>query len=153
MNSIKSARSARGRAQSILVIEDDPDSLENLATLLEAEKYQVLTASSGEIGLAHATSRRPDLILCDVGLPKMDGFEVLRQLRQREETSRTPVLMITAYVDRRSTRRGMTLGADDYISKPFTADEILGAIRQRLDRVNQITEVYRRTLRSVRDGI
>lgn len=153
MSSVTVDPIASVRAPRILVIEDDGDFLENLAALLQAENYQVLTATSGEMGLARATSHRPDLILCDVGMPGMDGFEVLRQLRVRAETRRTPILMITAFADRRYIRRGMTLGADDYISKPFTADEILEAIRQRMARFNQITESYRRTLRSVRDGI
>jgi Response regulator containing a CheY-like receiver domain and an HTH DNA-binding domain len=120
--------------KTILIIEDQPDMRENIATILEMENYAVLTANDGEQGLAMAREEKPDLVLCDVMMPKMDGHEVLRQLREDRTIAGTPFIFLTAKGERRDQRAGMNLGADDYLTKPVTATDLLAAVSARLDR-------------------
>jgi DNA-binding NarL/FixJ family response regulator len=120
--------------KKILVIEDEPQTRENLATILEMEGYQTITARDGAEGLAAAKRELPDLVLCDVMMPAMDGYAVLEALRAESTTVSIPFIFLTAKGDRRDLRTGMDLGADDYLSKPATAAELLGAIDTRLQR-------------------
>ena len=124
----------------ILVIEDEPQTRENLVTILEMEGYQPLTASDGRAGLEAAKRELPDLVLCDVMMPEMDGYAVLEALRAHPETISTPFIFLTAKGDRKDLRAGMTLGADDYLSKPVTTAELLDAIGTRLQRHRENTE-------------
>src|SRR5678815_2866938 len=101
---------------TILIIEDDPDIVELLQYNLEREGYAVLTASNGEVGLQDAQTRRPGLVLLDLMLPAMDGLDVCRQLKQREETREIPLIMVTAKGEEADVVSGLELGADDYIS-------------------------------------
>lgn len=129
----------------ILIIEDDPQTRENLATILEMEGFQTLTAEDGRAGLRLAREALPDLVLCDVMMPEMDGYAVLEALRASPETVSLPFIFLTAKGDRRDQRAGMNLGADDYLSKPATADELLAAINSRLQRhVEQETAAQQR---------
>ena len=121
----------------ILVIEDDEWICENVRDLLALEDFTVLTALDGNLGISTALQERPDLILCDIMMPGCDGYEVLATLRANEITAGTPFIFLTAKVDRSSMREGMDLGADDYITKPFTAHDLLTAVRTRLDRQTQ----------------
>ncbi|MDO9512066.1 MAG: response regulator [Bacteroidales bacterium] len=116
----------------ILVIEDTADVRENIVEILQSENYEVFMAENGKIGIDLAQKTQPDLILCDIMMPEMDGYEVLELLRKRVSTSTTPFIFLTAKNTREDLRRGMALGADDYISKPFTIDELLGGIQTRL---------------------
>lgn len=118
----------------ILIIEDEKHTRDNLATILEMEGYQPITASDGEAGVAAAVRELPDLILCDVTMPKLDGFGVLTALRQDERTAAVPFIFLTAKNDRPDVRAGMNLGADDYLTKPASAEEVLAAIETRLIR-------------------
>ncbi len=117
---------------SVLVIEDDTTIRTNLIQLLNFEGYQADGASDGDEGLEMAVRNRPDLVICDVAMPKMDGFQVLEALRAEPDINATPFLFLTARSSRQDFRHGMTLGADDYITKPFSDSEILDAVSVRL---------------------
>jgi len=118
----------------ILVIEDETTVRLNIVELLEADGFQVIEASSGSTGLTQTLQGHPDLIICDINLPDIDGFTVLENLRHNPSTLTTPFIFLTARTDRSDQRRGMDLGADDYITKPCTAEELRSAIWSRLKR-------------------
>ncbi len=119
----------------ILVIEDDPDIALSLRLKLERDGgFEVQTAEDGARGLRMAVDRPPDLVLLDVNLPGMDGFEVCRHLRNEPATAATPVIMLTARIDESDRVAGLDLGADDYITKPFSPKEALARIRAVLRR-------------------
>ncbi|MFN3201084.1 MAG: response regulator [Bradymonadia bacterium] len=118
----------------ILVIEDEEELRELIAQFLQFHDHDVSTAEHGLAGLEAARSTRPDLIISDVMMPKMDGFEVLEALREDQETADIPFLFLTAKADRQDMRRGMELGADDYLTKPFEALELIEAVDRRLAR-------------------
>ena len=118
----------------ILVIEDDELTRENLELILQMEGFAVQVATNGRSGLELARGQRPDLILCDVGLPELDGHGVLRELRGDARTVDVPFIFLTARGERHEQRAGMNLGADDYLCKPVDADDLLAAVRARLRR-------------------
>jgi DNA-binding response OmpR family regulator len=120
--------------KTILVIEDQPDMRENLATILEMEQFAVLVAENGRQGLRIAREAKPDLILCDVMMPEMDGHAVLTSLRMDQSIAGTPFVFLTAKGEKQDLRDGMTLGADDYLAKPVGAEELLTTISARLAR-------------------
>lgn len=122
-------------AQRILIIEDEPDIIEVLKYNLEKNHYQVLTAESGEAGLAAARESLPDLVLLDLMLPGMDGLEVCRKLREDPRTRDLLVIMLTAKGTEADIVVGLTLGADDYIVKPFSTSELMARIKAVLRRV------------------
>jgi DNA-binding NarL/FixJ family response regulator len=123
--------------KSILVIEDQPDMLANLTTILRMENYGVLTATTGQQGLDLAMEKNPDLIICDVMMPEMNGHQVLERLRQHRATAATPFIFLTAKGEVRDVRTGMNLGADDYLTKPVTATDLLTCVAARLRRAEQ----------------
>lgn len=127
----------------ILIIEDEPQTRENLALILEMEGFNVLTAGDGREGIEAARRVRPDLILCDIMMAELDGYGVLRELRADPGTLTTPLIFLTAKGDRKDLRLGMELGADDYLSKPVGVDELLGAIRARLERRSETENALR----------
>lgn len=120
--------------KTVLLIEDNADMRRNIATILEMENYAVETCADGRAGLEAARARRPDLILCDVMMPDLDGYEVLKALREQPATEAIPFIFLTARGEKRDVREGMNLGADDYLAKPVTATDLLGAIEARLTR-------------------
>jgi DNA-binding NarL/FixJ family response regulator len=124
-------------AHRLLVIEDEPQMLRNLVTILRAEGFSVLGAPGGQEGLALAHAELPDLILCDLMMPDLDGIEVLRRLRAVPRLAPVPFIFLTARGERDEVRAGMNLGADDYLTKPVKVDDLLGAIRMRLARRQQ----------------
>ncbi|MFO0554590.1 MAG: sigma-54 dependent transcriptional regulator [Polyangiaceae bacterium] len=126
-----------------LVIEDDPAIRANLTDLLEAEEFRVSAAANGRVGLELARTESPDIILCDVRMPEVNGFDVLTALRGAPDTRTIPFIFLTAAADRTDVRHGMNLGADDYVTKPFTRSEILDAIRSRLDRQDALVASQR----------
>lgn len=123
--------------KKILIIEDEPAMRTNLADLLEMENFQAITAANGQEGVAAARTELPDLILCDVMMPKLDGHGVLAALRDDVQTARIPFVFLTAKGERSDVRTGMDLGADDYLVKPVPRKELLGAIQARLERAEQ----------------
>lgn len=118
----------------ILVIEDEESVRENILDLLEAEDFETIAAPNGKIGVSLADNELPDLILCDLMMPEIDGFGVLAQLRENFATSAIPFILLTARAAKEDFRQGMELGADDYLTKPFTRSELLTAITTRLQR-------------------
>ena len=116
----------------ILLIEDDIVLRENTAELLELSGYEVTTASNGKIGLQLAQVKLPDIIVCDIMMPEMDGYGVLKGLSEIDLTKHIPFIFLSAKTERQDVRKGMNLGADDYITKPFAEDELLSAIESRL---------------------
>lgn len=114
--------------KKILVIDDAEFILESTSTLLKFEGYNVLTASDGEEGVIVAAESKPDLILCDISMPKMDGYGVLEQVRKNPVTATTPFIFLTAFTEKSNMRAGMEKGADDYLVKPYTRDELIAAI-------------------------
>jgi EAL domain-containing protein (putative c-di-GMP-specific phosphodiesterase class I)/ActR/RegA family two-component response regulator len=118
----------------ILVIEDEQTVRENILDLLEAEDFDTVGAADGKLGVKLAHSEAPDLILCDLMMPELDGFGVLTALRQEPITATIPFIFITAKATKTDFRQGMDLGADDYITKPFTRAELLSAIDTRLQK-------------------
>lgn len=118
--------------KKILVIEDNLDVRENLAEILELSGYQSITAENGKIGVEKAMQEQPDLILCDVMMPELDGFGVLHILSRNQRTADIPFIFLTAKAERDDFRRGMSLGADDYITKPFDETVLLQTIETRL---------------------
>lgn len=118
--------------KKILIIEDNTDVRENLAEILELSNYQAITAENGKIGVDKALRDNPDLILCDVMMPELDGFGVLHILGRNPKTSDIPFVFLTAKSERDDFRRGMSLGADDYIVKPFDDEQLLQTIEARL---------------------
>jgi two-component system alkaline phosphatase synthesis response regulator PhoP len=118
----------------ILVIEDEMEIRANLIDLLEAEGYDVIGADNGLTGILGAFEHSPDLVLCDVMMPELDGYEVLAALRQEPETALIPFIFLTAMADKLDVRQGMNLGADDYLTKPFSRSELLSAIATRLEK-------------------
>jgi EAL domain-containing protein (putative c-di-GMP-specific phosphodiesterase class I)/ActR/RegA family two-component response regulator len=118
----------------ILVIEDEESVRENLLDLLEAEDFEIVAAANGKIGVNLALSEVPDLILCDMMMPEVDGYGVLTALRQDPLTATIPFIFLTAKSAKADFRQGMDMGADDYLTKPFTRAELLSAIINRLER-------------------
>jgi EAL domain-containing protein (putative c-di-GMP-specific phosphodiesterase class I)/ActR/RegA family two-component response regulator len=118
----------------ILVIEDEESVRENLLDLLEAEDFETIAAANGRIGVNLAITESPDLILCDMMMPEIDGYGVLTALRQDPLTAAIPFIFLTAKSAKADFRQGMDMGADDYLTKPFTRAELLSAIMNRLER-------------------
>lgn len=121
----------------ILVIEDEPDMRRNLATILRLEQFHTLTAENGRVGVDLAKREKPDLILCDVMMPELDGYGVIASLRANAATAAIPFIFLTAKGEKPDVRIGMNLGADDYLTKPVAKNDLLAAIRSRLERATQ----------------
>ncbi|MGB3618576.1 MAG: response regulator [Catalinimonas sp.] len=117
---------------TILLIEDNPEVRENTAEILELAGYDVRTAAEGKTGVRMARDYQPALIICDIMMPELDGFGVIRMLQQQEATASIPFIFLTARAERDDLRKGMTLGADDYLTKPFDDHELLDAVEVRL---------------------
>lgn len=118
--------------QTVLLIEDNEDIRENMAEIIELANYKVLTAADGREGIALAIAEHPDIIVCDIMMPVLDGYGVLHMLHKNENTRHIPFIFITAKAERSEIRKGMELGADDYLTKPFNGTELLNAIESRL---------------------
>ena len=123
---------------SILIIEDDPSFRSMMETVLQMEGFAVRTAPDGPSGLALLREKRPDLILCDIMMPGMDGHSVLDALKVDKTLADIPFIFVTALAERAEVRRGMSAGADDYLPKPFSAQELLSAVSGRIRRHEMI---------------
>ncbi len=127
-------------AKKILLIEDNLDMRENTAEILELSGYEVQTAENGKEGVKKAFSDDFDLIICDIMMPELDGYGVLRMLNKAPQTSTIPFIFLTAKTEMIDLRKGMNLGADDYLTKPFDDVELLDAIEMRLKKNNDIVK-------------
>ena len=132
--------------KKVLVIEDEPSIRNNIMLMLKVERYAATGAENGRVGLELARRDPPDLILCDVMMPEMDGFAVLEALRAEPRFAEIPFIFLTALDDRSSTRRGMNLGADDYLPKPFTRNELMEAVNSRLKKFENLTQALKARL-------
>lgn len=128
--------------EKILVIEDEQGIRENIQELLEAKGFKVRTAANGKQGLQEAQNFLPHLVICDVMMPKMDGFKLLEMVRKTPSIQNVPFIFLTARIDKNDIRKGMELGADDFLTKPFTYKELLSAVVTRLNRQNKIVGEY-----------
>ncbi len=126
--------------KKILIIEDQAPMRRNIALMLQLEGYEVVSAENGRIGLEVARKEDPDLILCDVMMPELDGYGVVQALREDPEFAATPFIFLTAKSDRGDVRVGMNFGADDYLTKPVVRDDLLEAVTARLARAEAMQE-------------
>jgi DNA-binding response OmpR family regulator len=126
----------------VLVMEDDADVLFVTTQILEKEGFEVLSADNGKSGLEIATSQFVDLIIADVMMPEMDGYQVFAKLRNNLETAITPFIFLTAKSAQNDFRQGMELGANDYLTKPFTREDLLQAVNARLNQHAKIMQHY-----------
>lgn len=128
----------------VLIIEDEEHIRENIALALTYQGFTTLEAANGIVGVEVAQQDIPDLIICDIMMPELDGYEVLRQLQLDPATATIPFIFSTALADRQSVRYGMQLGADDYLTKPFTNEELLASIRTRLNKHQTASDTYQK---------
>jgi PAS domain S-box-containing protein len=126
--------------KTIMVIEDDKILRENTCDFLKEEGYNVISAEDGLIGLQQAIKNHPDLILCDIMMPNMNGHDFYKTIQQMKSTSSIPLIFLTAKTEKEDLRTGMNLGADDYITKPFDLNELLISVKTRLDKFEKIQE-------------
>ena len=126
--------------KTILVIEDQPQMRQNLVLMLQVNGFDALGAEDGKAGVDLARTKKPDLILCDVMMPELDGYGVLQTLRADPSTERIPFIFLTAKGDRKEQRNGMNSGADDYLTKPIGEADLISAIRTRLKRTSALAQ-------------
>ena len=126
--------------RKILLIEDDAVVRENTAELLELANYSVITAANGKIGVVEAKKHKPDIIVCDIMMPELDGYGVLQILSKEKSTKQIPFIFLSAKTERKDIRKGMDMGADDYLTKPFDEVELISAIESRMAKVAIIQE-------------
>ncbi|WP_372935790.1 response regulator [Seonamhaeicola sp.] len=127
--------------KTVLLIEDDVVLKENTAELLELSNYKVITASNGKVGVELAKKYIPNIIICDIMMPELDGYGALEALSKSKATKHIPFVFLSAKTERSDVRKGMNLGADDYITKPFTEEDIISAIESRLAKVSILKEL------------
>jgi len=135
--------------KKILLIEDNNDIRENTAEILELSNYTVFTADNGKTGIQTALEQVPDLIICDIMMPGLDGYGVLHAVQKNETLKNIPFIFLTAKSERSDLRKGMELGADDYITKPFDGTELLNAVDRRLKKIESLSQ----QLLSANEGI
>ena len=118
--------------RTILVIEDEAPLRANILRILSAEGYRVVSAADGDEGIARVREARPDLVICDILMPRMDGFGVLAALRSGPDTAAIPFIFLTASADKEDLARGLRSGANEYVTKPFRIADLLAAVRRLL---------------------
>lgn len=128
--------------KNILLIEDNDEIRENTAEILELSNYKVATAPNGKVGVQQALQQKPDLIICDVMMPELDGYGVLHLVNKNPDLMGIPFIFLTAKTERNDFRKGMEMGADDYITKPFTDIELLNAVEARLKKTDVLKKNY-----------
>lgn len=126
--------------KKILLIEDNEDIRSNTAEILELTNYEVIVAENGKVGIEKAIEHKPDLIICDIMMPLLDGYGVLHAVHKNDAIKNTPFIFLTAKTERSDFRKGMELGADDYITKPFSGTELLNAVDSRLNKIDLIRQ-------------
>jgi CRP-like cAMP-binding protein/CheY-like chemotaxis protein len=139
--------------KKILLIEDNNELRENTAEILEMADYCVLTARNGREGVAAAQKEKPDVIVCDIHMPLLDGYGVLHMLSKNPETAAIPFIFLTAKTERSDFRKGMEMGADDYLTKPFDDVELLNAIEARLKKNAVLSKEFSKSIDGLNDFI
>ncbi len=139
--------------KTILLIEDNLEIRENTAEILELANYKVLTAENGKKGVELVQKEKPDLIICDVMMPVLDGYGVLHLLSKNQETAGIPFIFLTAKSERADYRKGMDMGADDYITKPFDDIELLNAVESRLRKCEILKTEYAKNIQGLNEFI
>jgi CRP-like cAMP-binding protein/ActR/RegA family two-component response regulator len=139
--------------KKILLIEDNKDVRENTAEILELAQYNVVTAKNGKEGVELAQKEKPDLIICDIMMPVLDGHGALYLLSKNEETASIPFIFLTAKAERSDFRKGMEMGADDYLTKPFDDVELLNAIESRLKKNEILKKEFAKSIEGINDFI
>jgi CRP-like cAMP-binding protein/DNA-binding NarL/FixJ family response regulator len=137
--------------KKVLVIEDNKEILENTAEILELSNYRVFTAENGKIGIEKALVNKPDLIICDIMMPELDGYGVLHMVQNHPELQNTPFIFLTAKTDPADMRKGMSMGADDYIPKPFDPTDLLNSVEGRLRKADLIRKEISRGINGVNE--
>jgi len=135
--------------KTILLIEDNKDMRENIVEILNLANYDVLATNNGKDGVRLAKEKKPDLIVCDIMMPELDGYEVLYLLSQNASTADIPFIFLTAKTEKKDVRKGMSMGADDYITKPFEGMDLLAAIEMRLKK----SEIFRKEIQRNAEGL
>lgn len=128
------------KMKKILLIEDNDDIRSNTAEILELSNYKVVVAENGKVGVEKAIEHKPDLIICDIMMPVLDGYGVLHAIHKNDAIKNTPFIFLTAKTERSDFRKGMELGADDYITKPFSGTELLNAVDSRLKKIDELKQ-------------
>lgn len=139
--------------KKILIIEDEDFIRETIQDILDAEGFETDTAENGQVGVEKAKSFLPDLVISDIMMPLLDGHGVIRELKKNETTAQIPFIFLTAKSELKDLREGMELGADDYLNKPFTADELINAIQVRIDKADQNKKITESKLDELRSNI
>ncbi len=139
--------------KKILIIEDNTDIRENISEILELAGYSCVTAPDGKHGIELAQSVKPDLIICDIMMPELDGYGVLHILNKKDDTAKIPFIFLTAKTERADMRKGMVMGADDYITKPFDDTELLDAIETRFKKSDLLAKEYNQGAEGIKDFI
>jgi len=138
--------------KKVLLIEDNDDVRDNTMEILELANYNVYAAANGKSGVEIALKEKPDLIVCDIMMPVLDGYGVLHTLQKNNDTMNIPFIFLTAKTEKAEIRRGMELGADDYITKPFSATELLNAVDGRLKKSELLRQQYAEAMRAKNDS-
>src|SRR5688572_5046674 len=133
-------------SKKILLIEDNKDMRENTAEILGLSQYKVFTAKNGKEGVELAQKEKPDLIICDIMMPVLDGYGVLHLLSKNPETAGIPFIFLTAKAERSDMRKGMEMGADDYVTKPFDDIELMNAIESRLKKAELVKKEFSKNI-------
>ncbi|MDC6365938.1 MULTISPECIES: response regulator [Flavobacteriaceae] len=128
--------------KKILLVEDDASLRENIEELLDLNGFRVFTAPNGKVAIEVAQKEHPDLVLCDIMMPEMDGYEVLEELSSFEATRNIPFIFVSAKTERHDVRKGMDMGADDYLTKPFEEEELINTINARLEKAKQMENAF-----------
>lgn len=139
--------------KKIVLIEDNLEMRENIQEILELADYNVASAENGKIGVDLIKSEKPDLILCDIMMPELDGYGVLHMISRNPDTAAIPFIFLTAKSEREDFRKGMNLGADDYLTKPFDDVQLLNAVEQRMKRIEQLSHEFDRSEGGLNDFI
>ena len=139
--------------KNILVIDDNADIRENTAEILELAGYKVFTAENGKKGVEIAIGEKPDVIICDIMMPELDGYGVLHLVRKNPDTEFIPFIFLTAKTERTDFRKGMEMGADDYITKPFDEIELLSAVEARFKKIDILQRQYTSGTSGIREFI
>jgi len=139
--------------KTILLIEDNDDIRNNTAEILELSNYKVIVAENGKVGIERALEHKPHLIICDIMMPLLDGYGVLHAVHKNEAIKNTPFIFLSAKAERGDFRKGMELGADDYITKPFSGSELLDAVDSRLKKMEELKHEFSPALGGLQNAV